>query len=361
MLPVALRLDYVRNEDASGQALMKSVGSTFGVASRGNKVMQWMLAKEQANEEPTFQDAATFDLSRTLPTAGGVPATRSLSDPDVRRHLGTQGVDIAQLDDAAQATNATLIFAMKTDFGDSAEAEKQLRAERDAAEAASTSAAASGSTPGPSTLGLAEVGESAAGADDGSATAASAAAARLREREASCEFTPEGVFAYALSLRQERSSGTQVGTVTAKEVAAFFSTEGAPKRASNSIIRTALTCLEKVPPPAAVFQEQKEALNRALAELDAIRVSKSSCRQGECLGEMEPSLAAGDGASDLVAEDMEMAAPASELAIVPAPAGQRSAEEERLAAENAELREKVGRQEKISQALRALTAAIDGP
>ena len=127
--------------------------------------------------------------------------------------------------------------------------------------------------------------------------AVSAAAARLWEREASCEFTPEGVFAYALSLRQERSSGTRVGTVTAKEVAAFFSTEGAPKRASNSIIRTALACLEKVPPPAAVFQEQKEALNRALAELDAIRVSKSSCRQGECLGEMEPSLAAGDGAS----------------------------------------------------------------
>ena len=134
---------------------MKSVGSTFGVASRGNKVMQWMLAKEQANEEPTFQDAATFDLSRTLPTAGGVPATRSLSDPDVRRHLGTQGVDIARLDDAAQATNATLLFAMKTDFGDAEEAEKQLRAERDAAEATSTSAAASG-TPGPSTLGLAE-------------------------------------------------------------------------------------------------------------------------------------------------------------------------------------------------------------
>ena len=106
--------DYVRNEDASGQALMKSVGSTFGVASRGNKVMQWMLAKEQGNEEPTFQDAATFDLSRTLPTAGGFPATRPLSDPDVRRHLETQGVDIARLDDAAQATNATLLFAMKT-------------------------------------------------------------------------------------------------------------------------------------------------------------------------------------------------------------------------------------------------------
>ena len=33
----------------------------------------------------------------------------------------------------------------------------------------------------------------------------------------------------------------------------------------------------------------------------------------------------------------------------------------RLAAENAELREKVGRLEKISQAVRALTAAIDGP
>ena len=78
--------DYVRNEDASGQALMKSVGSTFGVASRGNKLMQRMLAKEQANEEPTFQDAASFDLSRTLPTAGGFPATRPLSDPGVRRH-----------------------------------------------------------------------------------------------------------------------------------------------------------------------------------------------------------------------------------------------------------------------------------
>ena len=101
--------------------------------------------------------------------------------------------------------------------------------------------------------------------------AATAALARLREREANYEFTPEGVFGYALSLRQERSSGTRVGTVTAKEVAAFFSTEGAPKRASNSIIRTALTCLEKVPPPAAVFQEQKEALNRALAELEAMR------------------------------------------------------------------------------------------
>jgi len=191
--------DYVRHEDASGQALMKSVGSTFGVASRGNKVMQWMLAKEQANEEPTFQDAATFDLSRTLPTAGGFPATRLLSDLDVRRHLETQGVDVARLDDAAQATNATLLFAMKTDFGDAEEAEKQLRAERDAAEATSTSAAASG-TPGPSTLGLAEVGESAAGADDGSATAASAAAVRLREREASYEFTSEGVFAAGAQL-----------------------------------------------------------------------------------------------------------------------------------------------------------------
>ena len=106
---------------------------------------------------------------------------------------------------------------------------------------------------------------------------------------------------------------------------------------------------------------EPEPLNRALAELEAMRASNSSCRQGECLGETEPSLAAGDGASDLVAEDLEMAAPASELAIVPAPAGQRSAEEERLAAENAELREKVGRLEKISQALRALTAAIDGP
>ena len=47
----------------------------------------------------------------------------------------------------------------------------------------------------------------------------------------------------------------------------------------------------------------------------------SSWRQGQCLGETELSLAAGDGASDLVTEDMEMAAPASELAIVPAPAG----------------------------------------
>ena len=110
--------------------------------------------------------------------------------------------------------------------------------------------------------------------------------ARLREREANYEFTSEGVFAYALSLRQERSSGTRVGTVTAKEVAAFFSTEGAPKRASNSIIKTALACLEKVPLPAAVFQEQKEALNGALAELEATRVSNnSSWRQGECLGE----------------------------------------------------------------------------
>ena len=70
-------------------------------------------------------------------------------------------------------------------------------------------------------------------------------------------------------------------------------------------------------------------------------------------------MAADHGASDLVREDMEMAAPASLLAIVPAPAGQRSAEEERLAAENAELREKVGRLEKISQAVRALTAAME--
>ena len=74
--------------------------------------------------------------------------------------------------------------------------------------------AASTSMLGPSTLGLAEVGESAAGADDGSATAASAAAVRLREREASYEFTPEGVFLYALSLRQEHSSSMRVGTVT---------------------------------------------------------------------------------------------------------------------------------------------------
>ena len=232
-----------------------------------------------------------------------------------------------------------------------------MRAERDAAEAAA--AAASASMLGPSTLGLAEVGETAAGADDGSATAASAATARLREREASYEFTPEGVFAYALSLRQERSFGMRVGTVTAKEVAAFFSTEGAPKRASNSIIRTALACVEKVPLPAAVFQEQKEALNRALAELEATRVSNLSWRQGECLSETEQSLAADHGASDLVREDMEMAAPASELAIVAAPVGQRSAHEERLAVENAELREKVGRLEKISQAVRALTAAMD--
>ena len=90
--------------------------------------------------------------------------------------------------------------------------------------------------------------------------------------------------------------------------------------------------------------------------------SFSPCSEQQAARRKQPeasSLAAGDGASDLVAEDLEMAAPASELAIVPAPAGQRSAEEERLAAENAELREKVGRLEKISQAVRALTAAID--
>ena len=105
-------------------------------------------------------------------------------------------------------------------------------------------------------------------------TAAAAATKRLREQEGGYEFTPAGVFACALRLRQERSSGTQAGKVSEKELAELFSTEGERRRVTNVIFKNAIACAEMVPLPAAVFREQKEALNRALADLEASRASQ---------------------------------------------------------------------------------------
>ncbi|EOD03888.1 hypothetical protein EMIHUDRAFT_108010 [Emiliania huxleyi CCMP1516] len=193
------------------------------------------------------------------------------------------------------------------------------------------------------------------GVASGSVTAAAAATKRLREQEGGYEFTPAGVFACALRLRQERSSGTQAGKVSEKELAELFSTEGERRRVTNVIFKNAIACAEMVPLPAAVFREQKEALNRALADLEASRASQAS-RVEEAAG----SLVAGEGACDLPASDSDMAGMAAELATTTAPAVQhalQSPEVEQLTAENVELRKQLDNLKRIS---RALTAAIDG-